>query len=636
MATGDLSYIKLPNADELTIKDPNAVTSVKDADNTTYTKSSGVVSVPSASTSTRGVTKLSSATNSTSEVLAATPKAVKTAYDLANTANTAANSKYSLPSGGIPKTDLASGVTASLGKADTAVQIINGDGGAISTSGDGTTKTVLHSTSAGYKHIPAAGSTGQFLGYDSAGTAKWVNNPNTDTHVNTKLATTSKAYILGTTTTPTGTAAAVTTVADTDVYLDTTAGKLTASTINASSFTGNGVTTSVTSGSSALITSGGVHTALSGKQDSLSETQLAAVNSGIDSAKVAQIETNKDNISLVQNATVELVDNGFKNVLRYCFEGSTSANGITVTRNADGTITANGTAGSGNAYVILSRDLTLPAGTYIISAVNASVSDCYIYDNGSWESVSGRQERTLDGSTPVPILLRVAAGTTLSNVVIKPMICRKEAWNISTAFVPYRSDCNSVGKFIDGVDISGTDVVHNADLNSIDRTITRIYSNPSNAPYGLYGFMLVKTLYVDANTCYQEVIAVNNQTGTMFDSVRPKFIRTKTSASWDPWIEMSENNRFLIDDGSYETSSKTFNTTYLKYQRMYLISIARFFSPTSGSGIAMYAFTNLAAIPLVTTITEKSDCKATISVSNGVLTINYSQAGYYITSISLL
>ena len=44
-----------------------------------------------ASTSKHGVTKLTSAVNSTSEALAATAKAVKTAYDLANTANTTAN-----------------------------------------------------------------------------------------------------------------------------------------------------------------------------------------------------------------------------------------------------------------------------------------------------------------------------------------------------------------------------------------------------------------------------------------------------------------------------------------------------------------------------------------------------------------
>ena len=43
-----------------------------------------ITGVPTASLTAKGITQLSSATNSTSEVLAATPKAVKDAYDLAN------------------------------------------------------------------------------------------------------------------------------------------------------------------------------------------------------------------------------------------------------------------------------------------------------------------------------------------------------------------------------------------------------------------------------------------------------------------------------------------------------------------------------------------------------------------------
>ena len=53
-------------------------------------------------------------------------------------------------------------------------------------------------------------------------------NPNTDTKVNVTLDQTHKAYLLATTTTPTGTTAAVEAVADTGVFLDTTAGTLTA------------------------------------------------------------------------------------------------------------------------------------------------------------------------------------------------------------------------------------------------------------------------------------------------------------------------------------------------------------------------------------------------------------------------
>lgn len=60
------------------------------------TSNDPIIGILSATTSQAGAVQLSSATNSTSEVLAATPKAVKDAYDLADTANTTAN-------GAVPK-----------------------------------------------------------------------------------------------------------------------------------------------------------------------------------------------------------------------------------------------------------------------------------------------------------------------------------------------------------------------------------------------------------------------------------------------------------------------------------------------------------------------------------------------------
>ena len=41
--------------------------------------------------------------------------------------------------------------------------------------------TYSHPTTSGNKHIPSGGSSGQFLGWSADGTAKWVNNPNTNT-----------------------------------------------------------------------------------------------------------------------------------------------------------------------------------------------------------------------------------------------------------------------------------------------------------------------------------------------------------------------------------------------------------------------------------------------------------------------
>ena len=70
-----------------------------------------------------------------------------------------------------------------------------------------------------------SGTNGQILKSNGT-TTYWAADSNTDTKVNVTLATTSKAYLLATTTTPTSTAAAVTSVADTGVYLGTTAGSL--------------------------------------------------------------------------------------------------------------------------------------------------------------------------------------------------------------------------------------------------------------------------------------------------------------------------------------------------------------------------------------------------------------------------
>lgn len=59
------------------------------------TFNNGTIGINTASTSAYGATKLSTATNSTATDLAATPSAVKTAYDLANTANGTANTALS-------------------------------------------------------------------------------------------------------------------------------------------------------------------------------------------------------------------------------------------------------------------------------------------------------------------------------------------------------------------------------------------------------------------------------------------------------------------------------------------------------------------------------------------------------------
>lgn len=124
--------------------------------NGTSVATSGVANIPAASTSAYGVTKLSSATNSTSTTLAATASAVKAAYDLANSykgtvTGVKINGTTKNPSSGI--VDLGTVITAHQ-----TLKTINGQsiigsgnitisGGSGSSSGSGAYPEVNHGTS---------------------------------------------------------------------------------------------------------------------------------------------------------------------------------------------------------------------------------------------------------------------------------------------------------------------------------------------------------------------------------------------------------------------------------------------------------------------------------------------------------
>ena len=108
--------------------------------------------------------------------------------------------------------------------------------------------------------------------------AKIPSNPNTDTKVNVTLGTTTKAYLLGTSTTPTSTATGVTAISDTGVYLDTTAGKLTATTF-AGSLSGNASSATEFSANKTVELTGDVTGSASSKAGWSVATTLA--NSGV-------------------------------------------------------------------------------------------------------------------------------------------------------------------------------------------------------------------------------------------------------------------------------------------------------------------------------------------------------------------
>ena len=227
-----------------------------------------------ASTTSEGVVKLNNTISSTSTTEAATANAVKTAYDKANhshpyastaVATTSANglmsstdkkkldgiaanaNNYShpttsgnkhIPSGGSAGQILrwsADGTAAWGADNNTTYSVATITSNGLMSSTDKAkldgiatgANNYSHPTTSGNKHIPSGGSSGQILRWSADGTAAWGAENNTDTKVTNTLATTTKAYITGTTSATTNTG---TQVFDTGVYLDTTAGTLTATT----------------------------------------------------------------------------------------------------------------------------------------------------------------------------------------------------------------------------------------------------------------------------------------------------------------------------------------------------------------------------------------------------------------------
>ena len=114
---------------------------------------------------------------------------------------------------------------------------------------------------------------------------------------------------------------------------------------------------------------------------------------------------------------------------------SQTINGITYTINSDGTVIANGTATNLSTFHLISNTtLTLSAGTYILSGCPENGSDnTYRLDINDGASIpeaggqvkdfgSGKTFTLSENLTLTNVRIRIASGTTINNLVFKPMI----------------------------------------------------------------------------------------------------------------------------------------------------------------------------------------------------------------------
>lgn len=161
--------------------------------------------------------------------------------------------------------------------------------------------------------------------------------------------------------------------------------------------------------------------ALAAKQDVLTTEQLAAVNSGITSTDVAQITTNKNNISYIAN-------NNVINILNRQ-AGTYTSNGVTFTTNIDGSITLSGTATNAASVLVFSSSLDTTDDTYILYG-DGFIEGVYM---DTYETGWANQRTFTSWVETVPNTkiwrLIVSNGTNADNVTVRPMMCKKSLFD---------------------------------------------------------------------------------------------------------------------------------------------------------------------------------------------------------------
>lgn len=190
----------------------------------------------------------------------------------------------------------------------------------------------------------------------------------------------------------------------------------------------------------------GLQTAVAGKQNELTEQQLAAANSGIDSAKVAKISANAGEIA-------KQLDSGAKNLVKITqYKREETVKGITATYDPiTGIVEINGShdGSSGGAifelYTGAATDQPkIPAGTYHLSGCPAggSTATFRVGLNGTSVVDTGSgADFTLSSATALAprILISKPSGQEVSfdHVQFKIMVCAKDDYDASNAFAPY-------------------------------------------------------------------------------------------------------------------------------------------------------------------------------------------------------
>lgn len=210
--------------------------------------------------------------------------------------------------------------------------------------------------------------------------------------------------------------------------------------------------------------------ALSGKQNNLTFDDAPEVGSsnpvksgGIYTALLDKVDTEvgkglstNDFTDAYKDGLIDIVDSGAKNRIKVDAIGTTTTsgstytnNGTTFTLNADGSITCTGdndnTADSSVRLLFDSAYFNAAPycnGEYILSGSPADASDttyfCSCYGSGyNYKDTGSGIVLPSTATATISVYITVKKGKSADGKTFYPMICRKEAYDVSKAYRPY-------------------------------------------------------------------------------------------------------------------------------------------------------------------------------------------------------
>ena len=192
---------------------------------------------------------------------------------------------------------------------------------------------------------------------------------------------------------------------------------------------------------------------------------------------------------------IEIESVGYENLLP-SLNTTRTINGVTFTKNNDGSITINGTATAGFDYIVTNanntttRDQNIEIGDYVLSGINSGSSSTYfiqlVVNDGTDTSYitlyDGEKKFKINSSSLYYVLIAIRNGATV-NTTVYPMI---EKGSIAHSYIPYgKSGIEIISRSGNLLDFQSalsywliSDYTHDNGLYTLPTTIGNGYSQP--------------------------------------------------------------------------------------------------------------------------------------------------------------